>query len=407
MPLATLLLKEKTVSSLSTLVEKSLERKPPFHFYELNLSPTHLEFKLLQRSSESTTDEGFESDIDSLSNVSSDGSFETKVTTETDSANGSTSCDSDVEITTEDNRSNTEFYNLVDCLCYTDVKIPDVLIFVIKNEIFVYKFDNLDILKKFYLNFTAVKAVANQKVYNNKSGNAKFNLLQRTDNNGVTHIEITCDSASKIFTEQTPSSIVSLNTPEVLVTPLRKVWSSADDLLTPKRPERRKKIKGRAPPPPKQIPSSSDILRGEYVRVNVNNSKESKDFVAKSQLKEKKIVKSNFVTLLLPKPPVKTEQVWSNSVPRLLKKQRSKSETRCFTPMAYRYIDTAPTYSPIGNRLFGLSAKLKDFGERECRWNSFVRSNEGNLKSVIKKEESKKKNEKKVTFSAYTTVQVV
>ncbi|XP_044260264.1 uncharacterized protein LOC123008499 [Tribolium madens] len=393
MPLATLLLREETASSLSTLVEKSQHRKPPLPSYDLHLTPTHLDLTPLPPE---TPDEGFESDIDSLSIVSSDGS-ETK-TTETDSANGSASSDSDTE-TPELTRSRTESHNLVDCVCYTDVKFPDVLIFVIKNSTLVFKFDNLVTLKNFYLNFTAVKAVTNQKAYN-KNG-AKFNLLQRTDNNGVTHIEITREpELSKILnTPTTPSSIISLNTPEVLVTPpLRKVWSSADDLLSPKRPERRKKVKGRAPPPP----PTPDILRGEYVRVNVNTTKD-KDFIAKSQLKEKKPVKPNLVALF---KPVKTEPVWSNS----LKKQRSKSETRCFTPMAYRYIDTAPTYSPMGNRLFGLSSKLRDFGEvRECRWNSVAELNykEGNLKSVIKKEESKKKNEKKVTFSAYTTVQVV
>ncbi|EFA05254.1 uncharacterized protein LOC660880 [Tribolium castaneum] len=354
MPQATLLLREETSSSLSTLVEKSQHRKPPLPSYDLALTPTHFSLTPLPRPE---TDEGFESDT--LSLVSSDGSYETK-TTETDSANGSSTSDSDTE-TPEATRA--QHHNLVDCVCYTDVKVPDVLIFIIKSETLVFKFDNLDALTRFYSNFTAVKAVANQKAYS-KSG-AKFNLLERTDNNGVTHIEIT---------------------------PLRKVWSSADDLLSPRRPERRKK--GRAPPPP---PTTSDVLRGEYVRVNVSTAKD-RDFIVKSQHNEKKPP----VKLALFRP-VKTDS---------LMKQRSRSETRCFTPMAYRYIDTAPAYSPMGNRLFGLSSKLRDFGEpiKECRWNNMAElgyTKEGNLKSVIKKEESKKKNEKKVTFSAYTTVQVV
>ncbi|KAJ3665572.1 hypothetical protein Zmor_001063 [Zophobas morio] len=395
MPLAALLLREATPSSLATLVSRSQHLPPPHPSYDLQLSPTHFSFTPLKPE---TPDEGFESDIDSLSIVSN-GSYETK-TAETDSANGSASSDSDTE-TPEPARTVAESYNLVDCVCYNDVTYPDVLLFVIKGEALVFRFDELNNLKNFYLNFTALKAVTNQKAYNKSGG--KFNLLQRTDNNGVTHIEITREPE------------LAKLAPPVLVrnqSPLRKVWSSADDLLaTPKRPDRKKKVKGKAPPPPQQAPPgsppSADVMRGEYVRVNVNTDAINKDFIAKSQLKEKK-PKANLATLFIPKP-VKSE-AWTNSVPRLLKKHRSRSETRCFTPMAYRYIDTAPSYSPMGERLFGLSSKLKDFGEgRECRWNSGgdLSYKEGNLKSVIKKEEGRKKNEKKVTFSAYTTVQVV
>lgn len=75
----------------------------------------------------------------------------------------------------------------------------------------------------------------------------------------------------------------------------------------------------------------------------------------------------------------------------------------------------------IGNRVFGLTPKLKDFGRGEVsrgsnRWGStndltFLNGDKdkNNLKSSIKSGEGvgKKKNEKKVTFSAYTTVQVV
>ncbi|RZB40489.1 uncharacterized protein BDFB_008531 [Asbolus verrucosus] len=371
MSAATLLLREEATASLATLVEKSQNRKPPLPEYELQLNSCQLDLVLKSKPETNSADEGFESDIDSLSIVSSDGSFtpETK-TTETDSANGSASSDSD----TENSATNSELvpnypkesYNLVECVCYTDVKFPDVLVFVIKQEALVFKFENLNNLRNFYLNFTALKAVTNQKAFNKNSG-GKFNLLQRTDNNG--------------------------------------------------RPERRKKIKGKAPPPPapsaKTTPTP-DVLRGEYVRVNVSvDAIKEKDFIAKSQLKDKKpTTKQNLVTLLTPKP--KMEPSWTNSVPRLLKKQRSKSETRSFTPMAYRYIDTAPTYSPMSNRLFGLSPKLRDFGtgpRNDCRWNSVgelsYKSEGSNLKSVIKKDENRKKNEKKVTFSAYTTVQVV
>lgn len=418
----TLLLKEEATTSLSTLVEKSQQRKPPHPEYTLNLTPNQLEFVLRSKPTETLTnspDEGFESDIDSLSIVSSDGSFapETK-TTETDSANGSAASDSD----TENAEQTKESYNLVDCVCYTDVKLPDILIFVIKTQALVLKFDDLNHLKNFYVNFTALKAVTNQKTY---TPTTKFNLLQRTDQNGVTHIEITREPEINRPT----SKIISINTPEtyspLVITPkrnetLRKVWNSAEDLLDiPKRPDRRKKIKGKAPAPPVIAPPPpvSDVLRGEYVRVNVNaDAIKHKDFIAKSQLKERKTSnKSQLVALLSPK--YKAEPFWTNSVPRSTAKVRSKSETRHFTPMAYRYIDTAhppPVYSDMGNRLFGLSPKLKDLnsGMDDSRWGGSTcdlvrRDNTGNLKSVIKKNENKKKNEKKVTFSAYTTVQVV
>lgn len=71
----------------------------------------------------------------------------------------------------------------------------------------------------------------------------------------------------------------------------------------------------------------------------------------------------------------------------------------------------------MGNRVFGLTPKIKDFSRSEGgqggKWASasdltFLDREGGNLKSSIKHGEGgKKKNEKKVTFSAYTTVQVV
>lgn len=476
MPIATLLLREEASASLATLVEKSQYRRPPLPEYDLQLNSCQLDLIARSKPESTSSDEGFESDIDTLSIVSSDGSFtpENK-TTETDSANGSASSDSDTENASTVNEINISFskesYNLVECVCYTDINFPSVLVFVIKQEALVFKFENLNILNSFYLNFTALKAVSNQKTYNKNAG-TKFNLLQRTDCNGITHIEITREPEVGLFMSLNdgPSSIISLNTPEsktkeniyesrklknefpanykilssssenllnhklvnkkqnVETSTLRKVWNSAEDLLSsvPKRPERRKKLKGKAPLPPVQAPhptslplnkliATPDVMRGEYVRVNVNvDAIKDKDFIAKSQLKEKKLpTRTNLTTLFIPK--TKTEHLWTNSVPRLLKKQRSRSETRCFTPMAYRYIDTAPNYAPMSSRFFGLSSKLRNFEEEQktdYRWNSVGelscnKSERSNLKSVIKKDEGKKKNDKKVTFSAYTTVQVV
>lgn len=246
MPLAVLLLREESNTSLSSLVEKSQQQKKSFSLeYDLQLNQCRLDLVLTSKSicklnsTTSNTDEGFESDIDSLSIVSSDDSFtstnisdnNSKTTTETDSANGSASSDSDTEspsstpLTTADEQTSNanddelnnkkESFNLVDCICYTDVKFPNILVFVIKQETFVFKFDNLNVLQNFYRNFTTLKAVTNQKAYN-KNIEAKFNLLQRTDVNGVTHIEITRepDTNNCILNENNnngPTSIISLH----------------------------------------------------------------------------------------------------------------------------------------------------------------------------------------------------
>lgn len=552
-----LLLREASTTSLNVLVEKAQKRSPPLPEYDLQLNNGHLDLipttKPDRKVNPTSADEGFESDIDSLSIVSSDNDSFTiekhPKTTETDSANGSSSSDSDTEVAEtpqqncktdpqaddSDTDKAVERFNLVDCVCYTDVKCADILIFVIKQEAFVFKFDKISGLQNFYTNFTTLKAVASQKAYN-RNFNSKFNLLQRTDQNGVTHIEITREAEPKPAKEEGPSSIISINTPEDifqkftknkdvnsrqraeskfindikyntinsklgpkariitksnsienildldqhksnLVSPnkeasLRKIWNSAEDLLEPpKRPERRKKLKGKAPQPPTM---QQDVLSGQYVRVNVNfdpvKDLEKNRLIIKSSLNEphpKKLqnfnilsTKPSLTSFLKPrdKPPVKYEPTgtlrnrapdnWTNSVPRLLKKPRSKSETRNFVPMAYRYIDTtqdypvsysrnyANVYSPnvamsnylrgenssqnINNRLFGLSPKLRDFSnaedyKNEGRWGggseiSVTVNRDNNLKSVIKNgrdDVSKKKNDKKVTFSAYTTVQVV
>lgn len=658
MPIATLLLRENSALSLSQAVEKALLRRPPLLEYDLQLTTCQLDLVLLSKPERSSSlDEGFESDMDSVSLVSTDENFTppvpiTSKNLETDSANGSACSDSDdtdstttvntiqskystlkrdgtlknnetskavpegTTPTTNVDNTKRESLNLVDCICYTDVKAHDLLLFVIKSEVLVFRLSKQTELQKFYGAFTALKAVSNQKTYNANNTNTikptKFNLLHRTDSNGVTHIEISREPTINIVETASKSNIISINTPESNInndsllnktlsqksrddillaksankksmndyrsntigkfnslyinkersnaisrqrehptlkksasidnilldvceetatpTVLEKVWNSVEDLLSldaPKKPERKKKtLKGPAPQPPART-FKENVLKGSYVRVNVPkfepkliltssverpvvskpNEKvfDHKATILRASLPEKK--ESNLSKLqsfakntLLPSTnrtklttyqqfkysepkklsdsvstltrSGKSEHSWVNSVKMSKKHPRSRSETRNFTPMAYRYIDTtqssyvlknAPTssnfqlvnpaastyqnqvYIPaatgsnigtfqknknaglkvdVTNRLFGMSSKLRDFSsgtlqrsEPDGRYSSLGdlsyrflsnANNDTNLKSVIKKDDGKKRNnEKKVTFSAYTTVQVV
>ncbi|XP_076255236.1 uncharacterized protein LOC143193137 [Rhynchophorus ferrugineus] len=260
-----LLLRQLSTTSLAAIVEKSQRQPNQGQLdYDLQLKNNQLDLILLSRPPEPSQsavktptdlpklpvlsklspDEGFESDIDTISIVSSENeSFavdkvgQKPVLAETDSANGGSGTESETETektnTLTPKNANTlkegldkqlsapkekETFDLVDCVCYSDVTYPDVLIFVIRNEALVFKFANIQHLQTFYTNFTTLKAVTNQKAYNlTKNIATKYNLLQRTDQNGVTHIEIKKQNGankSQNSTNSGPSSIISIDTPD-------------------------------------------------------------------------------------------------------------------------------------------------------------------------------------------------
>lgn len=551
MPIAKLLSREtSTNQSLTAVVERSQTKKPPHQEYDLRLTSAQLELVPISKPNQYlkpiSPDEGFESDIDTVSIVSSDDSFASSTCLvedhvlkhrENDSANGSASSDSDTEVPTK--RLINETHVLADVLCYTDVKCPKVLVFCIKDTVLVFSFENVEHLQQFYTSFNTLKAVSSQRNYTKNLG-TKFNLLHRTDNNGVTHIEIAREPSRFASQDNETSSIISISAPETLKPKdvskaetlrylrekpktepknlikafddsrvilqgelktsrseffpsggiksftlhpkrndefkldilsaqkkedgtLRKVWKSAEDLLdAPKKPERKRKPKGKAPPPPIQD-QKQNIMKGQFVRVAVDPKRPTEkikmDEPANFHTFSSNIqtFTPNWTTIRQPQSPLilttnpkvakpypklpeykkcepKNTSSWTNSVPRLLKKPRSRSETRNQTPMAYRYIDTtsarpqipfASNSGTISNRLFGLSQKLKEFGTNVVQQNrnfsycdsgdgrrnslgEMTYKNESSLKSVIKKDDKRGRNEqKKVTFSAYATVQVV
>lgn len=260
-----LLLRQPSNTSLAAIVEKSQRQPSHTHLgYDLQLKNNQLDLVLLSRPPEHvpnpskvplelpkpltplklSPDEGFESDIDTISIVSSENeSFavdkvgQKPVLAETDSANGGSGTESETEAektsTLTPKNANTikegldkqlflhqakETFDLVDCVCYSDVTYPDVLIFVIKSEALVFRFESLQKLQTFYTNFTTLKAVTNQKAYNlSKNVATKYNLLHRTDHNGVTHIEIKKQNANnkpQNSSNSGHSNIISIDTPD-------------------------------------------------------------------------------------------------------------------------------------------------------------------------------------------------
>lgn len=287
----------------------------------------------------------------------------------------------------------------------------------------------------------------------------QFNLVQRTDFNGITHLEVSKGSETK-SSEKYGKSKIRKEIEGVILTDVdsyakkeiirqrqspivvnERMWKPEDsvDEAPPIRPERKKfvKKKGMAPSPPvtrqepktAPLPNIPDKCKSKfYLSVDDDETDRGQKIVKGQYIRVQSLGNQNVCEPNLgswkgePKErlPRKTED---KSIDR--RRSRSVGRTTKKAPMAYRYIDITEEnrYPANPSRLYGISQKIREIGgnvvnnsNARRRRNSFDdiinfdNRSKGNLKSVIKK--NKKFNDKycepkKVTFSAFATVQVV
>ncbi|XP_064292712.1 uncharacterized protein LOC128679125 isoform X2 [Plodia interpunctella] len=334
-----------------------------------------------------------------------------------------------------------------------------------------------------------------------------FDLMQTTDNDGVTHISVQHKNPNSRFDQ--PMSLIGIRSDVVDVGEIDSIIYT--DMDVPTKPERKRLFhkKSKAPPPPLAAhKEQSKVLKGEFVRVNVDRTpdiipRDNKvnripDILMFRENKPKKNTSSNLwsvsnkvttgyesdreewktsrsqfsttafdslarptkmaVALTLRKPRIEPIQYYrltepkpqlaplsfrpNNFLPRPprlprttpeIKRNVLNSEHRKFTSLQNLELpkklsepkkqnDVKKTnHSNISNRITGLTNKLRDLGSHSNTLGRFKAQSHGdvaNLKPVLKTNQqdgSKRpvvrtcsaEPPKKVTFSAFATVQVV
>ncbi|XP_013193316.2 uncharacterized protein LOC106137100 [Amyelois transitella] len=365
--------------------------------------------------------------------------------------------------------------------------------------------DNLFSKKKTYDLFKTRKNSIDD--YNLLDKGREFDLMQTTDNDGVTHISVQHKGLNSRFDQ--PMSLIGVRSDVVDVGEIDSIIYTDADI--PTKPERKRLFhkKAKAPPPPIITPKEQPkVLKGEFVRVNVDRTpdvipRETKvnkvpDILMFRDNKPKKNTKSNLwsvsnkvttgyesdreewktsrsqfsttafdslarptkmaVALTLRKPPrLEPVQYYRLSEPKAqlaplsfrpnnylqrpprlprpipeIKRNFLSTDHRKFTSLQNLEIpmklseskkqnDTKRNYSNISNKITGLTNKLRDLGNPSNTLGRFKAQSHGdvaNLKPVLKTnaQDGNKRPvvrtcsaepPKKVTFSAFATVQVV
>ncbi len=294
-----------------------------------------------------------------------------------------------------------------------------------------------------------------------------FNLVHRVDTDGVTHIEVTRPMTEtrqpKMLAEGEPSSIISINTPDsgdVKAIPKKSdkliesvIRAEDKEAAAPERPERKKSAVKSAEVA--AAPSREKVVRGQYVRVSVDQKTLSSPLSRRGWLFNEIKPCPNVVSYparLVWRGNERDDHREPHTARRSRRSEaerdhhyRSKSsvvlrhgESPKRYPMPHRYVDATQMNNSLPNRFFGRLKELtgNNNGNKFRRRNSIgdltnannyhpgegkkFEKNHGlakstpNLKSMIKNKNGKfykdgyNENEpKKVTFSAYATVQVV